>query len=174
MPPVRIWPEDSASDPSCGSPLSPPPRRQRSGSIFIQAQATDGFADPAYAAAVADSQGTSRKALNTICATNNLQAIVAPTNSPAWTTDLVDGDHFELASTGPEARARFPLGDRPRSLHLRSARRADLDGPGFPGAHADQTGFRLRAGHEGADATDVPENLASIRARIPWSECNVS
>jgi amidase len=40
---------------------------------------------------------------------NKLDAIVGPTNSPAWTTDLVNGDHFQLASTSPAARAGFPL-----------------------------------------------------------------
>ncbi|HLZ29529.1 MAG TPA: amidase [Chloroflexota bacterium] len=77
--------------------------------LFLQAEATTNFNDPVYTAALADSQGASRHALNTIFATNNLAAIVAPTNSPAWTTDLVNGDHFQLASTGPAARAGFPL-----------------------------------------------------------------
>jgi amidase len=77
--------------------------------IFIQSQATGGVNDPGYAAALADSQGKSRAALQKIFADNHLDAIVAPTNSPAWTTDLVNGDHFELASTGPAARAGYPL-----------------------------------------------------------------
>ena len=77
--------------------------------LFIQSEATDGFGDPTYAAALADSQGKSRAALQKIFADNNLDSIVAPTNSPAWVTDLVDGDHFELASTGPAARAGYPL-----------------------------------------------------------------
>ena len=77
--------------------------------LFIQSQATDGFTDPKYKAALASSQGGSRKALQQIFADNHLDSIVAPTNSPAWVTDLVDGDHFELASTGPAARAGFPL-----------------------------------------------------------------
>jgi amidase len=77
--------------------------------IFIQSQATGGVNDPGYAAALAESQGASRAALQKIFADNHLDAIVAPTNSPAWTTDLVNGDHFELASTGPAARAGYPL-----------------------------------------------------------------
>jgi amidase len=77
--------------------------------IFTQAQATDGFNDPKYTAALADSQAKSRAALTQIFSDNHLDTIVAPTNSPAWVTDLVDGDHFELASTGPAARAGFPL-----------------------------------------------------------------
>ncbi|MBV9603107.1 MAG: amidase, partial [Chloroflexi bacterium] len=77
--------------------------------LFIQAEATDGFFDPKYATALPDSQGASRHALQTLLAENNLDSIVAPTNSPAWVTDLVDGDHFTLASTGPAARAGYPL-----------------------------------------------------------------
>jgi amidase len=77
--------------------------------LFIQAQATDGFGDPKYTAALADSHAASQHALQKIFTDNNLDAVVAPTNSPAWVTDLVDGDHFELASTGPAARAGYPL-----------------------------------------------------------------
>jgi amidase len=77
--------------------------------IFVSAEATGGFGDPKYITALAESQGKSRQALHDIITNNRLDAIVAPTNSPAWTTDLVNGDHFELASTGPAARAGFPL-----------------------------------------------------------------
>src|SRR5258708_36554196 len=37
-----------------------------------------------------------------------LDAIVAPTGSPAWTTDLVNGDHFTGASSTPAAVAGYP------------------------------------------------------------------
>lgn len=39
----------------------------------------------------------------------NLDAIVAPTGSPAWTTDLVNGDHFLGASSSPAAIAGYPI-----------------------------------------------------------------
>ena len=42
-------------------------------------------------------------------AQDDLDAIVAPTGSPAWTTDLVNGDHFLGASSGPAAIAGYPL-----------------------------------------------------------------
>ena len=42
-------------------------------------------------------------------AENNLDALVAPTGSPAWTTDLVNGDHFLGASSGPAAVAGYPI-----------------------------------------------------------------
>jgi amidase len=38
----------------------------------------------------------------------NLDAIVAPTGSPAWTTDLLNGDHFSGASSTPAAVAGYP------------------------------------------------------------------
>ncbi|HEV2851957.1 MAG TPA: amidase [Thermoanaerobaculia bacterium] len=42
-------------------------------------------------------------------AENNLDALVAPTGSPAWTIDLVNGDHFLGASSGPAAVAGYPI-----------------------------------------------------------------
>jgi amidase len=42
-------------------------------------------------------------------AANNLDAIVAPTNSPAWPTDLINGDAFLFGSSGFAAVAGYPL-----------------------------------------------------------------
>jgi amidase len=38
----------------------------------------------------------------------NLDALVTATNAPAWTTDLVDGDHFQVADSTPAAVAGYP------------------------------------------------------------------
>jgi len=38
-----------------------------------------------------------------------LDAIISPTGSPAWKTDLVLGDNFQLASSSPSARAGYPI-----------------------------------------------------------------
>ena len=37
-----------------------------------------------------------------------LDALVAPTGSPAWLTDLINGDHFLGASSTPAAVAGYP------------------------------------------------------------------
>ena len=42
-------------------------------------------------------------------AANSLDAIVAPTNSPAWPTDLINGDAFLFGSSGFAAVAGYPL-----------------------------------------------------------------
>ena len=41
-------------------------------------------------------------------ARDHLDAIVAPTGGPAWTIDLVNGDHFIGASSTPAAVAGYP------------------------------------------------------------------
>jgi len=38
----------------------------------------------------------------------NLDALVAPTGSPAWTTDLINGDHFLIGSSSFAAVAGYP------------------------------------------------------------------
>jgi amidase len=42
-------------------------------------------------------------------ATGRLDALIAPTASPAWPIDLVNGDHFLGASSSPAAIAGYPL-----------------------------------------------------------------
>jgi amidase len=50
-----------------------------------------------------------RDGIDAVLAEHDLDAIVAPTGSPAWPTDLVNGDHFLGASSGPAAIAGYPL-----------------------------------------------------------------
>jgi amidase len=42
-------------------------------------------------------------------AAHNVQAIIAPTNTPAWPTDLINGDAFLFGSSGFAAVAGYPL-----------------------------------------------------------------
>ncbi len=39
---------------------------------------------------------------------HRLDALIAPTGGPAWTTDLVNGDHFTGGSSTPAAVAGYP------------------------------------------------------------------
>jgi Asp-tRNAAsn/Glu-tRNAGln amidotransferase A subunit and related amidases len=47
--------------------------------------------------------------IDAVLAANNLHAIVAPTNTPAWPTDLINGDAFLFGSSGFAAVAGYPL-----------------------------------------------------------------
>src|SRR5207245_4878259 len=38
-----------------------------------------------------------------------VDAIVAPTDNPAWPTDLINGDHFVIGTSGPAAIVGYPI-----------------------------------------------------------------
>ncbi len=75
--------------------------------IFEAAQARGPLTEPAYIAARANARSTARAAIDDTLSTYDLDAIIAPTNSPAWTTDLVNGDNFLLGSSSPAAIAGY-------------------------------------------------------------------
>ncbi len=47
--------------------------------------------------------------IDRVIAEHELDAIIAPTGSPAWKTDLVLGDNFSISSSSPSARAGYPV-----------------------------------------------------------------
>jgi amidase len=48
------------------------------------------------------------KGVDRIFALHNLDAVVLPTGTPAWTTDLVNGDHYMGGSSSPAACSGYP------------------------------------------------------------------
>src|SRR4029450_9876667 len=76
--------------------------------IFLLAEATGGLDDPAYLEALATSKRLATEGIDQTLARFDLDAIVSLTNSPPWTTDLVNGDHFLTASSTPSAIAGYP------------------------------------------------------------------
>jgi len=76
--------------------------------LFLQAQEKGPLTDQVYRDALAKNQRLSRsEGLDVVFAQQNLDAIVAPTGSPPWPTDLVNGDHFLGASSTPAAVAGY-------------------------------------------------------------------
>jgi amidase len=75
--------------------------------IFQLAQDTDGLSDPAYQQARHDATTIAQQAIDDTLARYHLDAIIAPTNSPAWKTDLANGDQFLVGSSGPAAIAGY-------------------------------------------------------------------
>jgi amidase len=63
--------------------------------IFDLAQATGGRGSPDCDAARAAATPPVQHLIDSAMANNDLDAIVAPTNNPAWVTDPVNGDSFE-------------------------------------------------------------------------------
>ncbi|HEY3280401.1 MAG TPA: amidase [Gemmatimonadales bacterium] len=77
--------------------------------LFLQAQEKGPLTDQAYRDALEKNGRLSRtEGLDVVFGQHTLDAIVAPTGSPAWPTDLVNGDHFLGASSTPAAVAGYP------------------------------------------------------------------
>jgi amidase len=49
-----------------------------------------------------------REGIDAVLAEHHLDAIVAPSGGPAWTIDLVNGDHHSGSSSRPAAAAGYP------------------------------------------------------------------
>lgn len=78
--------------------------------IFLLAEETPGLSDAAYVEAKAEARRLGREeGIDAVLDEYELDALVAPTGSPAWTTDLVNGDLFLGASSGLAAVAGYPL-----------------------------------------------------------------
>jgi amidase len=77
--------------------------------LFTKAEAKGPLTDRAYLKALRSSKLLSQgQGVDAVMTKNRLDAIIAPTGGPAWTTDLVNGDHFTGGSSTPAAVAGYP------------------------------------------------------------------
>jgi amidase len=77
--------------------------------LFVRAEAKGPLTEPAYLKALRSSKAMSQaQGIDAVMRRHNLDALVAPTGGPAWTTDLVNGDHFSGGSSTPAAVAGYP------------------------------------------------------------------
>jgi amidase len=53
-------------------------------------------------------KGSREEGIDRVMNKYNLNAIIAPTGAPAWKTDLVNGDSFQLGSSSAAAQAGYP------------------------------------------------------------------
>jgi amidase len=77
--------------------------------LLERAAATTSLDDPVYLATAVRAQRRGREAIDTALATHRLDAIVAPSGPPATRLDPVNGDHRIGGTTGPSARAGYPI-----------------------------------------------------------------
>ena len=76
--------------------------------ILVSAEEKGDLDTPEYQEAVAKTVSQSRRGIERLMRENELDAIVAPTGGPAWTTDVINGDKFGGGSSSPAARAGYP------------------------------------------------------------------
>jgi amidase len=63
-----------------------------------------------YGAAAAEARRIGgRDGIDAVLQQFTLDALIAPTDSPPWTTDLVNGDHFIFGTSSPAAIAGYPI-----------------------------------------------------------------
>jgi len=77
--------------------------------LLLKAEAKGPLTSPEYLKALEKNHRLSRKeGIDAVISKDRLDAIVAPTGGPSWTTDLVNGDHFSGGSSTPAAVAGYP------------------------------------------------------------------
>lgn len=74
-----------------------------------QAKEKGDLNSPEYKAALAElKKGSREEGIDKVMNENKLDAIMAPTGSPAWKTDLTNGDSFQIGTSSPAAQAGYP------------------------------------------------------------------
>ena len=77
--------------------------------LFLKAEAKGALSDRAYRTALAACRRIARDhGIDRVMKSHRLDALAAPTNSPAWLIDPVLGDHFVGGSSTPAAVAGYP------------------------------------------------------------------
>ncbi len=82
--------------------------------LFELAQDEVLFGGVDYATSLASERNAGGPAgIDATLAANNLDALIMPTDTPAWTTDLVLGDHFIFGTSSASAQAGYPIINMP-------------------------------------------------------------
>jgi amidase len=76
--------------------------------IFEMSQSKGPLTEPEYLEALEQSHVAVAAAIDALMNSEELDAIVAPTNGPAWTIDWVNGDSFSVSSSSPAAVSGYP------------------------------------------------------------------
>ena len=77
--------------------------------ILIEAEKKGDLTSPEYLAALQKcGKATRDEGIDKMMNSNNLDAIILPTGSPAWKTDLLNGDHYIGGSSSLSAIAGYP------------------------------------------------------------------
>ncbi|MDH3546798.1 MAG: amidase [Gammaproteobacteria bacterium] len=76
--------------------------------ILLSAVKKGPLTDTDYLTALADSKRIARQGIDNALNEHELDALIAPTNGPAWLTDHVNGDSFHIGSSSYAAVSGYP------------------------------------------------------------------
>ena len=75
---------------------------------MLKAEASGTLEDDEYLEALETSKRVSQTAIDSVMTEHELDVLIAPTNSPAWMTDHVNGDSFHVSSSSLAAISGYP------------------------------------------------------------------
>ena len=76
--------------------------------ILIESDAKGPLTDEAYLTALETSKNISQSAIDELLAEHKLDALISPTNGPAWLIDHINGDSFGIGSSSLAAISGYP------------------------------------------------------------------
>ncbi len=76
--------------------------------VFLLAEEKGPLTDEAYLAALANSKRVAQSGIDGALGEHGLDALIAPTNGPAWMIDHVNGDSFGIGSSSLAAISGYP------------------------------------------------------------------
>ena len=75
---------------------------------LLRAAEKGDLTDPEYLDALEKVTSNAREAVDNALADHELDAIMGVTGGPAWTIDVINGDHFGMGSSSPAAQSGYP------------------------------------------------------------------
>jgi amidase len=101
----------------------------------------------------------------------NLDAIVAPTDNPAWPTDLINADHFVVGSSSPPAIVGYPNINVPMGMTFG----VPVGMSFFSTAFSEPTLIKLASGFEAVThARQKPQFLSTLPFTEPTPTASVA
>lgn len=126
--------------------------------IFETAEKTLGLEDPVYLEALKNSKKLTREeGIDKLMDEHQLDALIAPTNGPAWKIDWVNGDHFGGGSSDVAAISGYPNITVPVGYVHGLPVGISFFGRAWSEPNFDQTGICVRAGHQTPQSAGIFE-----------------
>jgi len=121
------------------------------------------FGNVSYNQALASDQAFGQMGIDAALSTFGLDAVVTATDNPAWSTDLIFGDHFIFGSSGLAAPEGYPIIQVPAAMVYGAPMGISFFGTAF----SEPTLIKLASGYEAFTQTRA-NNLPTFAQTVPF------
>src|SRR5712691_7493849 len=122
------------------------------------------FGGMTYNQAIAADQAFGVNGIDAALSQFNLDAVVTATDNPAWSTDLIFGDHFIFGSSGLAAPEGYPIVQVPAAMVFGAPMGISFFGTAF----SEPTLIKLASGFEAVTQVRA-HNLPTFAATVPFN-----